>query len=163
MAKSGKKIKTNAVRILERESISYELMEYNINDGVIDGVSVAEKTGQSVEVVYKTLVTKANPGELFIFLLPLAHELDLKKAAKAAGVKKIDMLPLSDLTKETGYVRGGCSAVGMKRSYPTFIDDSAQRLGEMIVSAGLPGLQMKLAPEALARVTSAVFNDLVKD
>ena len=163
MAKSSKKVKTNAVRILDREKVSYELMEYDVNDGLLDGISVAEKTGQSVETVYKTLVTKANPGELFIFLLPVALELDLKKAAKVAAVKKLDMLPLNDLTKETGYVRGGCSAVGMKRKYPTFIDKSAEMLGEMIVSAGKPGLQMKVAPEALSRVTGAVFEDFVKD
>src|SRR6185437_828086 len=114
MSKAGKVSKTNAVRILEREKISYTLMEYDVTDGQIDGVSVAEKTGQSVDTVYKTLVTKAGPRELFVFLLPVAAELDLKKAAKAAGVKKVDMLPLGDLTKETGYIRGGCSAVGMK-------------------------------------------------
>ena len=98
-----------------------------------------------------------------MFLLPVALELDLKKAAKAAGVKKLDMLPLKDLTKETGYVRGGCSAMGMKKKYPTFIDKSAKQLDGMIVSAGKPGLQMKLAPETLSRVTEAIFCDLVKD
>ena len=93
MAKSSKKVKTNAVRILDREKVSYELMEYDVNDGLLDGISVAEKTGQSVETVYKTLVTKANPGELFIFLLPVALELDLKKAAKVAGGKKTGYAP----------------------------------------------------------------------
>lgn len=162
MAKSSKKVKTNAVRILDREKISYELMEYDVNDGQLDGISVAEKTGQSVEIVFKTLVTKANAEGLFVFLVPVALELDLKKAALAVGVKKLDMLPLSDLTKETGYVRGGCSAVGMKRSYPTIIDKSAERLSEMIVSAGKPGLQMKLAPQALIQVTGAAFQEITK-
>jgi len=155
-------VKTNAVRILEGENIAYELMEYDVTDGLVDGVSVAEKTGQAVEVVYKTLVAKANERELFVFLLPVDLELDLKKAAKAAGVKKIDMLPLKDLTKETGYVRGGCSAVGMKRKYPTFIDETALNLNEIIVSAGKPGLQMLLSPTQLASVTEAVFKDIVK-
>lgn len=162
MAKSSKKVKTNAVRILEREKIQYELIEYDVKDGLVDGVSVAEKTGQSEAIVFKTLVTKANVEGLFVFLLPVALELDLKKAARAAGVKKLDMLPLGDLTKETGYVRGGCSAVGMKRNYPTFIDKSAELLEVIIVSAGKPGLQMKLAPKALIQTTGATFQDIVK-
>lgn len=162
MAKSNRAVKTNAVRILEGENILYELMEYDVSDGLVDGVSVADKTGQAVETVYKTLVTKARERELFVFLLPVALELDLKKAAKAAGVKKLDMLPLKDLTKETGYVRGGCSAVGMKRKYPTIIDQNALHLHEIIVSAGKPGAQMKLTPTVLANVTEAKFEDIVK-
>ena len=163
MAKQNRPVKTNAVRILDGEGIHYELMEYDVNDGLLDGVSVAEKTGQAVERVFKTLVTIAGPKELVVFLVPVALELDLKKAARAAGVKKLDMLPLKDLTKETGYVRGGCSAVGMKKNYPTFIDQSAEGFDLMIVSAGKPGLQMKLAPKDLAHVTKASFVDLVKD
>ena len=162
MAKSNRAVKTNAVRILENEKVDYELMEYDVSDGLVDGVSVAEKTGQDVETVYKTLVTKANEKKLFVFLLPVALELDLKKAAKAAGVKKLDMLPLKDLTKETGYVRGGCSAVGMKRKCPTIIDETALKLNEIIVSAGRPGVQMKLSPTELAKVTEAKFYDIVK-
>lgn len=162
MAKPNRTVKTNAVRILEGENIAYELMEYDVTDGLVDGVSVAEKTGQAVEMVYKTLVAKANERELFVFLLPVDLELDLKKAAKAAGVKKIEMLPLKDLTKETGYVRGGCSAVGMKRKYPTFIDETALNVNEIIVSAGKPGLQMLLSPTELGSVTEAVFKDIVK-
>ena len=97
MAKK-KSVKTNAVRLLENEQVPYELMEYDIHDGQLDGVSVAEKTGQATELVYKTLVTIAGPRELFVFIVPVAEELDLKKAAKAVGVKKLDMLPLKDLT-----------------------------------------------------------------
>jgi Cys-tRNA(Pro)/Cys-tRNA(Cys) deacylase len=163
MAKQGKQVKTNAVRILDGENVSYELMEYDVNDGLLDGISVAGKTGQAVETVYKTLVTIAGPRDLFIFLVPVAEELDLKKAARAAKVKKLDMLPLKDLTKETGYVRGGCSAVGMKKKYPTFIDKSAEDLDWMIVSAGKPGLQMKLLPAELIRVTEASFSDIVNE
>lgn len=162
MAKSNRTLKTNAVRILEKEEIPYELMAYTINDGLIDGISVAEKTNQAVETVYKTLVTTGGEKELFVFLIPVALELDLKKAAKAAGVKKVEMLPLKDLTKETGYVRGGCSAVGMKRQYPTFINETAKSLDKMIVSAGKPGMQMSLAPSALRKVTGASFHDIVK-
>lgn len=162
MAKQSRAAKTNAVRIIENEGIHYELMEYNVMDGLVDGVSVAEKTDQAVASVFKTLVTVAGPRELYVFLVPVALELDLKKAAKAAGVKKLDMLLLKDLTKETGYVRGGCSAIGMKKNYPTFIDESAQNLDFMIVSAGKVGLQMKLAPKELARVVDATFYDIVK-
>lgn len=163
MAKQKKSAKTNAVRILEKEQIPYELMEYDVNDGHLDGVSVAEKTGQAAESVYKTLVTIVSPSELFVFIVPVAEELDLKKAAKAVGVKKLDMLPLKDLTKETGYVRGGCSAVGMKKKYPTVIDVSAESLEQMVVSAGKPGLQMKLTPADLAKAAAASFFDVSKD
>ncbi|HJF33816.1 MAG TPA: Cys-tRNA(Pro) deacylase [Sporosarcina psychrophila] len=162
MKKQGKQIKTNAVRILDGENIAYDLMEYDVNDGMVDGISVAEKTGQAVETVYKTLATIAGPREIIVFLVPVAGELDLKKAAKVAEVKKLEMLPLKDLTKETGYVRGGCSAVGMKKKYPTFIDKSAESLDKMIVSAGKPGLQMRLVPSELAKVTDASFYDIVK-
>ncbi|QUW21091.1 Cys-tRNA(Pro) deacylase [Sporosarcina sp. Marseille-Q4063] len=162
MAKPNKAAKTNAVRILDGENIDYELMEYDVSDGQVDGVSVAQKTDQAVETVYKTLVTKAGEKELFVFLLPVALELDLKKAAKAAGVKKLEMLPLKDLTKETGYIRGGCSAIGMKRKYPTFIDANALALDKIIVSAGRPGVQMKLSPEDLREVSEAIFIDIVK-
>jgi len=163
MAKQKKSVKTNAVRLLDNERVAYELMEYDINDGQLDGVSVAAKTGQSAELVYKTLVTIAGPRELFVFIVPVAEELDLKKAAKAAGVKKLDMLPLKDLTKETGYVRGGCSAIGMKKKYPTVIDASAEQLKQFVVSAGKPGLQMKLSPIDLARVADATFSDIIKN
>ena len=162
MAKQNRAAKTNAVRILESEGIHYELMEYDVTDGLVDGVSVAEKTGQAVASVFKTLVTVAGPRELFVFLVPVVLELDLKKAARAAGVKKLDMLPLKDLTRETGYVRGGCSAIGMKKNYPTFIDKSAQNLDLMIVSAGKVGIQMELVPKELAHVVDAIFYDIVK-
>lgn len=162
MGKQKKSMKTNAVRILENEQVEYEIMEYAIDDGLVDGVSVAGKTGHATELVYKTLVTLAGPRELFVFIIPVAEELDLKKAAKAVGVKKLDMLPLKDLTRETGYVRGGCSAIGMKKNYPTVLDASSKELQQIVVSAGKPGLQMKLAPQDLARVAGASFFDIVK-
>ncbi len=158
-----KPIKTNAIRLLEKEHIHYELIEYDVKDGVVDGVSVAEKTNQAQEIVYKTLVTIAGTKELVVFLIPVAKELDLKKAARTAKVKKVEMLPLKDLTKETGYIRGGCSAVGMKKRYRTFIDLTAEKQQFIIVSAGRPGLQMKVNPEKLATITNAIFCDVVKD
>ncbi|MCM3636402.1 Cys-tRNA(Pro) deacylase [Sporosarcina luteola] len=163
MAKQKKQVKTNAVRLLDTEQVPYELMEYDTDDGQLDGVSVAAKTGQAAESVYKTLVTIAGPRELFVFIVPVVEELDLKKAAKAAGVKKLDMLPLKDLTKETGYVRGGCSAIGMKKKYPTVIDASAENSDQFVVSAGKPGLQMKLSPRDLALIADASFSAVIKD
>lgn len=163
MSWMAKSVKTNAIRILEKSKVVYELIEYDIEDGVLDGVAVAAKTGQSEETVFKTLVTLVSQHELVVFLIPVAQELDMKKAAKAAGVKRLEMLPLKDLTIKTGYVRGGCSAIGMKKSYPTIIDNSALQLEQMIVSAGKPGLQMKLKPNELARCTDAIFHDVVKD
>ncbi|MBB4823082.1 Cys-tRNA(Pro)/Cys-tRNA(Cys) deacylase [Sporosarcina luteola] len=162
MAKK-KMVKTNAVRLLESEGIAFETIEYDVDDGQLDGVSVAEKTGQPADRVYKTLVTIAAPQALFVFIIPVAQELDLKKAAKAVSVKNLDMLPLKDLTKETGYVRGGCTAIGMKKPFPVVIDQSAERLPEFVVSAGKPGLQMKLAPADLARLSGASFAPLVKN
>lgn len=162
MAKKNKSPKTNAIRIIESENIPHEIRSYETEDGQNDGVSVAKKTNEPVSSVYKTLVAMAGKAELLVFIIPVSDELDLKKAAKAAGFKKIDMLPMKELTKETGYVRGGCSPVGMKKDLPTFIDRQAEALDFLYVSAGKVGLQMKLAPQDLARLTKAQFSDVVK-
>ncbi len=162
MAKRKKITKTNAVRLVEQQKIPFTLMEYDVSDALIDGISVAEKTEQAVETVFKTLVTKANDQRIFVFLMPVALELDLKKAAKVAEVKKIDLLPLQELMKETGYIRGGCSPIGMKKAYPTFIDQSAEVLNEITVSAGKPGMQMKMRLQDLIRATDAQVVNLQK-
>ena len=163
MAKKQKSSKTNAIRIIESENIEYEMRSYETDDGQNDGVSVANKTNTPAENVYKTLVAMASKTDLLVFIIPVADELDLKKAAKAAGFKKIDMLPMKELTKETGYIKGGCSPVGMKRELPTFIDQQAEKLDYIFVSAGKVGLQMKLAAHDLAAVTKAKFVDIVKE
>ncbi|MDV6379350.1 Cys-tRNA(Pro) deacylase [Sporosarcina sp. GW1-11] len=163
MAKKQKFIKTNAIRIVESEQIAYETRSYEIEDGQNDGLSVANKTNESPKNVYKTLVAMASKTELLVFIISVTEELDLKKAAKAAGCKKVEMLPMKELTKETGYVRGGCSPVGMKKELPTFIDQQAEALDYLYVSAGKVGLQMKLAPRDLASVTKAQFVDIVKE
>ncbi|PIC64747.1 Cys-tRNA(Pro) deacylase [Sporosarcina sp. P13] len=162
MVKKQKSIKTNAIRILENEKIAYQMRSYEIEDGQNDGVSVAKKTNEPPENVYKTLVAMASKTALLVFIIPVTEELDLKKAAKAAGHKNVDMLPMKELMKETGYVRGGCSPVGMKKELPTFIDQQAEALDYFFVSAGKVGLQMKLAPSDLATVTKAQFVDIVK-
>ncbi|MEC0167691.1 Cys-tRNA(Pro) deacylase [Paenibacillus graminis] len=153
--------KTNAMRILDTRKIDYEVHMYDNEDGQIHGTAVAEKVGLPPETVFKTLVAHSG-ANLYVYVIPVAEELDLKKAAKAAGEKKIEMLPVKDLLKWTGYVRGGCSPIGMKKLYPTFIDSSAEALGTMAVSGGKIGMQMELAPEKLAGVVNAGFCELVK-
>ncbi len=162
MAKSAKPAKTNAVRLLDQQNIGYELFEYEVSDGLVDGVSVAKKIQQPVEKVFKTLVATAGPGKVFVFLVPVAQELNLKSAAKAAGEKKIDMLAVKDLLGLTGYIRGGCSPLGMKKLYPTFIDESAKELDTMIVSAGKIGMQIHLAPSDLVSCTHGIFDSLTR-
>lgn len=153
--------KTNALRMLDAKGVSYEVHLYDNEDGAIHGTAVAEKVGKAPETVFKTLVAHSGPN-LYVFVIPVAEELDLKKAAKAAGEKKIEMLPLKDLLKWTGYVRGGCSPIGMKKQYPTFIEHSAEILDTIAVSAGKIGMQMELVPQALADMTGAVFCELIK-
>ncbi|WP_342561371.1 Cys-tRNA(Pro) deacylase [Paenibacillus sp. FSL R7-0345] len=153
--------KTNALRMLDAKGISYEVHHYDNEDGAIHGTAVADKIGKDPETVYKTLVAHSGPN-LYVFVIPVGEELDLKKAAKAAGEKKIEMLPLKDLLKWTGYIRGGCSPVGMKKLYPTFIEESAELYDTIAVSAGKIGMQMELVPQELAGMTGAVFCDLVK-
>ncbi|MCR8854530.1 Cys-tRNA(Pro) deacylase [Lysinibacillus fusiformis] len=154
MAKA-KHAKTNAIRLLEQQKIQFDVMEYEIGDGQVDGVSVAEKIGQPVTRVFKTLVAKASAQKLFVFVIPVAEELDLKAAAKVVGEKKIDMLPVKDLLNYTGYVRGGCSPVGMKKLYPTVIDETAQQQGSIIVSAGKIGMQIHVQLNDLKNITKA--------
>ncbi|UPW83574.1 Cys-tRNA(Pro) deacylase [Lysinibacillus sp. Ag94] len=154
MAKA-KHAKTNAIRLFEQQKIQFEVIEYETGDGQVDGISVAEKIGHPVARVFKTLVAKASAQKLFVFVIPVADELDLKAAAKVVGEKKIDMLPVKELLGYTGYVRGGCSPVGMKKLYPTVIDSSAQEQGNIIVSAGKIGMQIHLQLDDLVAVTKA--------
>ena len=147
--------KTNAMRLLDRAHIPYTLHTYSTDEG-IDGVSVAASLGEPVEEVYKTLVTKGKGGH-FVFVIPVAAELDLKAAARAVGEKAVEMIPVKDLLKTTGYVRGGCSPVGMKKPFPTVIDAAAQNLDTFYVSGGRIGTQMRLSPAALARFIGAAF------
>ena len=151
---------TNAMRILERKGISF-IPIYYASDGFMDGVSVANKLGLETDRVFKTLVAEAKDGEHIVFVIPVAEELDLKKAATAAGVKSVSMLHVSELTRVTGYVRGGCSPIGMKKKLRTFIDETAGLFDTIYVSAGRLGAQMELSPESLANAAGAVFADIV--
>lgn len=156
-----KTAKTNAMRILEQHKISYDMLSYEINDDQIDGLSVSKKIGHPPDHVFKTLVTKDKEHH-YVFVIPVEKELDLKLAAKFAGTKKIEMLPMKELLPTTGYIRGGCSPIGMKKQFPTFIDESAEKLDYMIVSAGKRGLQMLLDPKDLLKATKGQFAAISK-
>ena len=161
MAKD-KKLKTNAMRILDSKKVSYEMLSYESEDGKIDGISVAHKIGVDEKNVFKTLVAQGTSKELYVFVIPVAEELDLKNAAKIAGEKKVEMIPVKDILKHTGYIRGGCSPIGLKRDYRTFIHESAKNLDFMIVSAGKIGHQIKLNPNDLVEIVSGKFENLIK-
>lgn len=153
--------KTNAMRLVEAGGVDYEEFEYDASLG-ISGTDVARTLNEDVNMVFKTLVTETNKGEHFVFIVPVAMELDLKKAAKAAGAKKVDMLKQRDLLPLTGYVHGGCSPIGMKTKLKTFIDASAMDKEYIYVSGGKIGLQIKLSPEDLVKLTDATAIDIVK-
>ncbi|MDD7352202.1 MAG: Cys-tRNA(Pro) deacylase [Peptoniphilaceae bacterium] len=154
--------KTNAMRILESENINFEIIEYSTKDG-IGGVDVAEKLGEDKDRVFKTLVTEAKDGEHYVFVVPVSSELDLKKAAKASNSKKIEMIPQKKLLPLTGYIHGGCSPVGMKKSFKTFIDSSAEDLDFFYVSGGKVGLQIKVNPRELISAIDGEFSDIKKE
>lgn len=154
-------VKTNALRILDQKKIEYDMFQYENRDGKIDGMSVAEKIGQDQRLVFKTLVTSSGSGAIYVFVIPVDSELDLKKAAKVSGEKKIEMLPMKDIQKSTGYIRGGCSPVGMKKQYRTYIDESAKNKEKIIVSAGKIGVQMKLKVEDLLTAVNGELAEVI--
>jgi len=159
--KSGHAHKTNAIRLVEAAGISYKMYTYDAPDGFMDGLSVARTLGQDPEQVFKTLVTWSSNKEYFVCVIPVGEELDLKKAAKHFGVKKIEMIPSRDITKVTGYIKGGCSPIGMKKPFPTAIHISASDFDSIIVSGGRVGLQMELPVNALLEMTAGSLADLV--
>ena len=161
--KKDKGGKTNAARMLDREKVEYQLMEYEAPDGFLDGVSVAEQTGMPAEKVFKTLVTVGHSGQHYVCDIPVAEELDLKKAAKHFGEKKMEMIHAKDITAITGYIKGGCSPIGMKKPFPTVFDASADDLDEIVVSGGKVGLQIKLKTKDLLQVVDAATADIVVD
>lgn len=152
--------KTNAMRILETMGIAYKMHTYDAG-GEIDGVSVANKVGIDPKYVYKTLVTQGKSKAYFVFVIPVAAELNLKNAAAAVGEKSVEMLHVKDLLAVTGYIRGGCSPVGMKKAYKTVIDRSAESLEKIVVSGGKIGFQIELAPADLAHAARAEFHTVI--
>lgn len=154
----AKEIKTNAMRILDREKISYEVLQYECEE-FVDGMHSAELTGAPVEQSFKTLVAKGKSGQYYVFVLPIAKEVDLKKAARIVGEKSVEMIHVKEITAVTGYVRGGCSPIGMKKQFPTVIEQSAQRYDRIYVSGGRIGTTLILAPEDLLRGSRAKYGD----
>ncbi len=160
MAKQ-KEIKTNAMRVLETMKITFQHFTYEC-DEFVDGLQIADKLNLPYEKVYKTLVTVGNSRNYFVFVIPVAEELDLKKAARSVGEKSVEMIHVKDINQVTGYVRGGCTAVGMKKQYVTVIDSSALKQPTIMVSGGRIGSQIELAPQDLAKAARAEFAEVIR-
>ena len=156
---SKKEVKTNAMRMLDRAKVSYSYEEYECDD-FTDGIQTADKLGYDHKLVYKTLVTTGKTGNHYVFVIPIEAEIDFKKAAKVVGEKSLEMLHLKDLTKVTGYVRGGCTAIGMKKQFPTVFHETAEILDTITVSAGKIGYQVELAPGDLIDLVGGTTADL---
>lgn len=155
-----KETKTNAMRILETKKIPYKTHTYEC-DEFIDAIQIADMLSLPYEKVYKTLVTQGNSKNYYVFVIPIAEELDMKKAAKAVGEKSVAMLHVKDINAVTGYIRGGCTAIGMKKQYTTRIEQVAQSLEQIIVSGGKLGMQLELSPQDLAKASNAEFADII--
>jgi Cys-tRNA(Pro)/Cys-tRNA(Cys) deacylase len=153
--------KTNAIRILETLHIPHETISYEFNEEEIDAMSVAGKLGADPDCVFKTLVARGDKTGVVVFIIPGPAELNLKKAAVASGNKHVEMIRLVELLPLTGYIRGGCSPIGMKKPYPTFIDETAQLFDEIHVSAGVRGMQIKIVPKNLRACIEAEYADLI--
>ncbi len=153
-------IKTNAVRLLENANIAFTAHEYDVSDGEIDAQSIARKLGVEGDQVFKTLVAETPDKAHFVFIVPAVASLNLKKAARAAGAKSIAMIKQKELLPLTGYIHGGCSPIGMKKLFPTFIDETAILFEKIFVSGGKVGLNLEIAPEDLAGFVPAEFADL---
>lgn len=155
-------VKTNVIRILDKEKIQYTCASYEVKDGKIDGVAVAHKIGKPTEEVFKTLLVQGKSKTCYVCVIPVEKELDMKKISELTGEKNIEMLPVNDLMKTTGYIRGGCSPIGMKKAFRTFIDESAANLEKMTFSAGKVGVQVELKPEDLMNLVKAEYVALTK-
>lgn len=156
------KIKTNAMRILDSNKIDYVIHSYEVGKEHIDGVEVASMIKRNVNEVYKTLVAIGSSKNYYVYVIPVNENLDLKKAARVANEKSIEMIHVKDINKITGYIRGGCSPIGMKKLYKTFLNDSAQNLDTVIVSAGKIGYQVEISPIKLKELIKFEYVDIVK-
>lgn len=157
----NKEIKTNAMRILDKNKIKYEVVSYEC-ENFIDGVHIANQLNQPYEISFKTLVCVGKTGNYYVFVLPVDKEVDFKKAAKCAGEKSVEMLHVKDINAVTGYIRGGCTPIGMKKLYKTFIEESAANFDKIIVSGGQIGLQIHLSPLDLVNVVNGTFSDFIQ-
>jgi len=155
--------KTNAMRMLDKAKIAYKPIEYTVDDNDLSGVTIAKSIGLDCNMVFKTLVAKGDKTGPIVMCIPVDKEIDLKKAASVTGNKKIEMIHVKDLLGLTGYIRGGCSPIGMKKKFPTFFNDTCNSLDEMTVSAGIKGCQLLLKRKELVDFTGAVLCDLIKE
>ncbi|MGN0464837.1 MAG: Cys-tRNA(Pro) deacylase [Lachnospiraceae bacterium] len=156
-------LKTNVMRTLEKEKIGYKAHEYPHGKEAVDGITVAKSLGQNPDCVFKTLVTTDTKKNFFVFVIPVGRELDLKKAAKTVKAKTIEMIPVKDIQKITGYIRGGCSPINMKKKYETVYHETAKECETIMVSAGKIGFQIELSPDDLIRVTDGKLADICKE
>ena len=154
--------KTNAMRILDSNKIEYTTHSYENKDNKIDGVAVANKIGKDVDSVFKTLVTQGHSKEFYVFVIPVAEELDMKKASKVASEKSIEMIHVKDINNITGYIRGGCSPLGMKKVFNTFIQEEALLFDTIVFSGGKIGAQIEMNPNDLEKVVQCSFEDVIK-
>lgn len=155
--------KTNVARLLDKAKIAYELVSYEVDENDLSAIHVAEQLGENIEQVFKTLILHGDKTGYLVCVIPGADEVDLKKAAKVSGNKKCEMIPVKELLPLTGYIRGGCSPIGMKKHFPTYLHQSAEQFDKIYISAGQRGLQVLLAPSDLIREVRAVTADLVAD
>jgi len=153
--------KTNAVRLLESSNITHSTLTYEVDESDLSGITVANKIGVEPEKVFKTLVTRGEKTGINVFCIPVTEELNLKKAAAVCGDKKIEMIKEKELLPLTGYIKGGCSPISMKKHYPTFIDETAQLFDEISISAGVRGVQLMIKPIDLLEVVKGKFVDLI--
>ncbi|NFG40845.1 Cys-tRNA(Pro) deacylase [Clostridium botulinum] len=158
----AKESKTNAMRILDSSKIEYTTYNYQNKDGKIDGVAVAHKINKNENQVFKTLVTQGHSKEFYVYVVPVAQELDMKKAAKAASEKSIEMIHVKDINKITGYIRGGCSPIGMKKAFKTFVHNTALNCETIVFSGGKIGSQIEMNPRQLENILDCIFVDLIK-
>ena len=156
----GKEVKTNAMRILDKNKIPYEIIQYEC-DEFIDGLHSAEKTGAPVEQSFKTLVMQGKSRQYYVFVLPIAEEVDLKAAARTVGEKSVEMIHVKDITAITGYVRGGCTPLGMKKQFPTILHESARNFDRIYVSGGRIGTTIIVNPDDLLSVVRGQYADII--
>lgn len=155
-------VKTNAMRLLQNAGVDIEIVEYEVDENDLSGTHTADLLGIDPDCMFKTLVCRDDKGGYEVFCIPVAYELDLKKCAVAAGVKRVEMIHVKELLPLTGYIRGGCSPVGMKKKFPTYIDEIAVLFDRIYVSAGQRGVQMFVEPDKLVDYVGAFYADLVK-
>jgi Cys-tRNA(Pro)/Cys-tRNA(Cys) deacylase len=156
----GKMKKTNAMRMIEQSKSPYEILTYEIDDDAVDGISVAHKVNRSVEVVFKTLVLQGASKQYYVCMIPVEEHLSLKKLAKVVMEKKIEMIPMKDILKVSGYIRGGCSPIGMKKNYPTVIHEDIEIIEDIVFSAGKIGMQIEMHTEDLLILLKAEIADI---